>query len=246
MPLNKVNEKISTFDAKPSNPSSNYFQGQFKSSAPIDRDPLVTGYAFIKWLKVPGWVEKEFPEFIAMTEQNFRAISGINDVDMNTVEIQEGFSGSVNKFAGSAAMFEGFQLTHREYSGSPIRSAYTHWVAGIRDPVTNIATYPKAYPEFEYTAKNHTGELIYIMTRPDANNNNNAKAIEFACLFTMVMPTRIHMGHLNFQAGSNDSAPELEQQFTGVPHIGPAVNQIAIDWFKKTYEFMPMLDYQKP
>jgi hypothetical protein len=241
MSLKKPSSAINQFNYNAAS-TSNFFQGQFQSDT-IVRDPLVSGFAFIKWLHVPSWVEKEYPTFRAMTEKNLRAFNGLSDIDMNTFAIQEGFSGSENMFAGGAQMFQGFQLTHREYSGSPIRNSYTHWVSGVRDPVTNIATYPKNYG-LDYSAKNHTGELIYIVTRPDADNTGSASIIEFACLYTMVMPTRIHLGHLNFTAGTNDGS-ELEQSFIGVPHISPAVDELAAAQLAKLqYSMMNMGDFK--
>lgn len=239
--LKAPNSAINVFDNSKA-AVNNFFQGQFQSDV-ITRDPLVSGYAFIKWLKVPSWVLKQYPSFRELTEKNFRAFGGLQDIDLNTFAIQEGFSQSENQFAGGAQMGQGFTLTHREYSGSPIRNSYTHWVSGVRDPVTNISRYPKEYG-LEYSAANHTGELLYVMTRPDADNTGNSKIIEFACLYTMVMPTRIHLGHLNFQAGSNDGA-ELEQQFIGVPHISPAVDEIAIAELKALYPFMTMGDWKR-
>ena len=239
MSLVNANEGINTFDTTKAT-AGNFFQGQFQSDT-IVRDPLVSGFAFIKWLHIPKWVTDEYKGFKDITEKNLRAFSGINDIDMNTFAIQEGFTGSENMFAGSAQMFQGFSMTHREYSGSPIRNAYGHWVSGVRDPATGIATYPAKY-NLEYTAANHTGELIYIMTRPDADNKK-ASAIEFACLYTMVMPTKIPMGHLNFTAGSNDGS-EIEMPFVGVPHVGKAVNEIALAQLDSIYKFMSAGDFQ--
>ena len=242
MSLINSNEGIMQVD-KNFGSDKGFFQGQFQSDT-IVRDPLVSGFAFIKWLNVPEWVTKEYGAFKAMTEKNLRAFSGINDIEMNTFAIQEGFTGSENMFAGGAQMFQGFSMTHREYSGSPVRNAYTHWVTGVRDPVTGIATYPKKYQK-EYSAANHTGELLYVMTRPDVDNTGNAKVIEFACLYTMVMPTKVPLGHLNFTAGSNDGA-EIEMSFVGVPHIGKAVNDLAIAQLKSSerYEFMNAGDFK--
>lgn len=210
---------------------ANFFNGGFGTTE-IQRDPLLTGYAFIAWLKLPTWVTREYPSFKETYEKNFRAFSGMQDIDMNTVSVTEGFSASENQFAGSAQNFQGFSLTAREYSGSPIRNSITHWVTGIRDPRTNIARYPRQY-NMEYSARNHTGELIYIVTRPDADNTaSNGKNIEFACLWTMVMPTRAPFSHLNFTAGTNDN-PELELPFTGVPIINKAVDDLAVQVLKR-------------
>jgi hypothetical protein len=230
---------INTFDVnKASAPS--FFQGQFQSDV-IVRDPYVTGYSFVKWLTLPSWVTDTYREFAPMTEKNLRAFSGINDIEMNTWAIQEGFSGSENSFAGGAQKFQGFSMTHREYSGSPIRNAYTWWVTGIRDPATNIATYPKI-AGVPYSAANHTGELIYIVTRPDADNVGSGEIIEFSCLYTMVMPTKIPLSHLNFTAGSSDGV-EIEMNFVGVPHISPAVDELAISTLQSLYSFSTMGDF---
>ena len=234
MSLKRPSSTINVFDTNKAGVDS-FFQGQFQSDA-IVRDPLISGYSFIKWISIPGWVEKEYTQFKALTEKNLRAFGGLSDIDMATFAIQEGFSGSENQFAGGAQMFQGFTMTHREYSGSPIRNAYRHWVTGVRDPVTNLARYPKDY-NLEYSAKNHTGQLLYVQTRPDADNVNNPHIIEFACLYTMVMPTRIHYGHHNFTAGTNDGT-ELEQAFVGVPHISPAVDDFAAEKIKEIYPFM--------
>ena len=238
--LKKPNAGINVFDTSKAADAS-FFQGQFQSDT-IVRDPLVGGFAFVKWLAIPSWVTQEYPKFADLTEKNLRAFSGLSDIDMNTFAISEGFTNSENMFAGGIQKFQGFSMTHREYSGSPIRNAYTHWVTGVRDPATNIARYPKEY-NMEYSAANHTGELIYIMTRPDVDNTSKHN-IEFACLYTMVMPTRIHLGHLNFTAGSNDGS-ELEQQFIGVPHISPAVDQLAIDQLKLVYPFVTMGEFTR-
>jgi len=224
--------------------SETFFQGQFNSTQ-ITRDPLITGYAFIKWMGLPSWVEEVYPHFRQFTEKNLRGFQGLQDIEMSNVEIQEGFSQSPAAFAGSAQKAQGFTLTHREYSGSPVRNAYTHWVTGIRDPSTNIARYPRDYG-LPYSAANHTAELMYIMTRPDADSHTAGQTnIEFACLWTMVMPTRIHLSHLNFQAGSNDAVSELEQQFSGIPHISPVVDEMAVALLADTYQFQTMGDFQK-
>ena len=95
--LKRANENIAQFTSDPSQTS--FFQGHFQSKN-IVRDPLVTGYAFIKWLKLPSWVVKEYTQFAALTEKNLRNFGGLSDIDMNTFAIQEGFSASENQFAG--------------------------------------------------------------------------------------------------------------------------------------------------
>jgi hypothetical protein len=220
---------------------STFFQGDFQSDG-IVRDPLITGFAFVKWLNVPNWVTAAYPGFQAITEKNLRNFGGISDIEISAAAIQEGFTASENNFAGSIQRFQGFTMSHREYSGSPIRNSYTYWVTGIRDPATGIARYPKV-AGVEYSAANHTGELIYIMTRPDADNTSDANIIEFSCLYTMVMPSKVPLSHLNFQAGSNEPAAEIEQSFFGVPHISAQVDAVAVTQIANVYPFVTMGDF---
>jgi hypothetical protein len=211
-----------------------FFQGWTKGDPPV-YDPYLSGYSLIKWIKIPVWltaskitgIGSRFANFAALTEKNFRNFSGISSIDMSPVETQEGHGGSPTAWAGNIQRFQGFSMTHRELSGSPIRSAYSFWVSSIRDPQTNVATYPKS-ESIEYMNANHTAELLYISTRPDADNNTNSKIIEFACLFTMVMPLRIPLDHLNYQGGGSNDVAEIEMPFTGIPNISPQVDNFAV------------------
>jgi len=128
-----------------------------------------------------------------------------------------------------------FTLKYQEHSGSPLTSIYNGWVSGIRDPKTGIATYPKEYG-YPYHSSNHTGTLLYVVTRPDADNfaGNN---IEFAALFTRCMPTKIPLNHFNFESGSHDPT-ELDQEFKAYMHIGASVEEFAFKYITdNTYKF---------
>jgi hypothetical protein len=243
MSLKKINEGINNFEYNSfagDNADKNFY-GAFHAS-PVTRDPKITGYAFIKWLRVPSWVLQEYPSFENMTERNLRAFTGLTDIDLTTTSIQEGFSASEIQFAGGVANFQGFSVTHREWQGSPIKNMYTHWVSGIRDPLTNVATYPKRYSQ-AYSAANHTGELLYITTTPDADNYGaGGQIIESATLYLMAMPTRMPLGGDNFTAGSNDVV-ETEIPFTGVPIYGAEVNKLAVSILPKLYPMKHMGEF---
>lgn len=198
-------------------------------------DPLVTGFAFWKWTKIPSWVEQEYKNFRALSEKNLRAFTGMDDLELATIGVQAGFTPNETMAAAGITKPQGFSMTHKEWSGSPMRNVYTHWVSGIRDPETGVATYPKAYG-IEYGARNHTGEGIYIMTRPDADNVENGHIIEYAQYFTNVMPTKLPLGHLNYTAGTQEN-PEIEMTFTGNRHTGAKVDEFAQKIIKETYKF---------
>lgn len=202
----------------------------------LEFDPIVTGYAFIIWTKIPTWVQSNFPGFASMTQKNFKGLDGINDMELQTGTYAYGFSNNeyhVN--TGIQKQNNEFTLKHQEYSGSPIKNMYQFWVSGIADPETGISSYPAKYG-LDYAAKNHTGSLLYIMTRPDANNvgKNN---IEFASYWTNVLPTKIPIGHLDYTQGTHELV-EIEMPMKGTMHIGPKVDAFAKEKLKSAYTFV--------
>jgi hypothetical protein len=223
-PKYSASKNANTFDAKPD--TNTFFQGRTNSDA-IDRDPLVSGYAFIYWLKIPTWLEQLVPNFRELTQKNLRSFGGIADIELSTFSIQEGFTASEALFAANSQMFQGFTMNHREWSGSPIRHAYGNWTTGIRDPKTGICRYARDF-KLKYGAKNHTGELLYIVTRPDADNTSGegGSVIEFACKYDMVLPLKNPLAHFNFTSGTVDGT-ELEMPFAGIPNISEDVNRLA-------------------
>lgn len=217
--------------------SNNFFNG-FVAGGKGTADPYVSGFAFIKWIKAPSWLTK-VDEFKMLTERNFKAFSGISDMQMDTGGITAGFTGNELSFAkGSVQKTEGFSLKYQERSGSPETKTYNEWVSGIRDPKTGIATYPKK-SGLAYHSDNHTGVLLYVVTRPDADNFGGVEGnIEFAALYTNVMPTKIILAHYNFATNEHENA-EQEQEFKGYMNIGSAVEKFAAQYMtqEKIYKF---------
>lgn len=205
-------------------------------------DPLITGYAFIKWTTVPNWIMAMYPAFQDMTEKNFKAFGGISDIELGTTGVTHGFN--ANEYMVATGTQKGnteFTMTHQEFSGSPMRQMYQFWISGVRDPETGIATYPKLF-NTDYAAKNHTGELMYIVTRPDANNVDRTN-IEFAAYYAAVMPTRILLGHFNHTIGTHD-AVEYEQNFKGNFYISSKVDAFANVILKqRTYGMLEMGEF---
>lgn len=202
----------------------------------LNFDPLVTGYAFIIWTKLPQWIEQEFPGFKSMTQKNFKSFDGISDMELQTQAYSYGFnSNEYNVAAGISKNNTEFTLKHQEYSGSPIKNMYQYWISSISDPETGIATYPVKY-NMDYAMKNHTGELMYIVTRPDVNNVNK-KNIEFAAYYTNVFPTKIPLGHLNYSQGDRNLV-EIDITFKGNMHISAKVDRYAKVLLNSTYSFV--------
>lgn len=200
-------------------------------------DPYVSGFAFIKWVNLPSWIDQA--NFRALTQKNFKSMQGISNVELETEGVKGGFTNNEFHYTkGIGNKSSEFTLKYQEHSGSPLTRIYDHWVSGIRDPKTGIATYPSRY-NLPYHSAYHTGTLLYVVTRPDADNFGglNSGNIEKAFLWTHVQPKRINLEHYNFEAGSHDFF-ELEQQFTGVLHFGEAVDTWASTYIRdKVYPF---------
>lgn len=217
---------ITVFDNSKSTVEGSWFTGKMNTQE-LNFDPLVTGYAFIIWTKLPFWVRDTYENFADMTQKNFKGFDGLTNMDLQTSQYNHTFNSNAYEYATTIQKQNTtFTLKHQEYSGNPIKNMYQFWVTGIRDPETDIAVYPRAFG-CTYGAKNHTGELLYIVTRPDANNvsNNN---IEFAAYYTAVMPTSVPIAHFSYQQGAHES-PEIDINFVGDLHIGPEVDDFAFD-----------------
>lgn len=202
----------------------------------LNSDPLITGYAVIIWDTVPSWVEKEYPGFRQFTQKNFKSLTGISDMELQSQAVQYGFGDNeYNVASGITKNNTEFTLKHQEFSGNPVKNMYQHWISNIADPETDIATYPKIYG-LDYAAKNHTGSLMYIMLRRDVNNIEK-RNIEFAAYWTNVYPTKIPLSHLEYNQGDRN-AVEIEIPFKGNMHISAAVDNYAKELLANSYSFV--------
>jgi len=229
-----------------------WFDGQLNQLSPIAVEPLISGYAFVKWLKVPQWVTAQHPYFTQLTEKNLVSFKGNEDITLEDVKLTQGFSKTETSFAGGVgAVTSTFTMSHNEYSGSPVAKAYGYWVGGVRDPRTNIAVYPSFFnndKKGKYGVKYHTGILLYAKTRPDFNVMNftpdglDPEVIEYASLYTNVMPTKILTSHQDFEAGTNDKAGPLEMEFLCKKVLGDSANKLALALLSGVDQYVHMND----
>jgi hypothetical protein len=232
-------------------PSRDSFFNGYVGHGANSKDPFVGGFAFIKWIKIPTFMERldsqAARDFKLLSEKNFKGFSGLSDLQMDTGAITAGFTNNELSHAkGTVQKPEGFTLKYQVKSGSDLDMFYRSWVGGVRDPKTGIATYPRQ-TGLPYHSDNHTGILLYVVTRPDADNfgkGADGSNIEFAALYTNVLPTKINLDHFNFESGSHEFA-EKEQEFKGMMHFGPAVDKFAIANMdaKKIYTFYNEPDF---
>jgi len=202
-------------------------------------DAFITGYGFIIWTLLPKIFDaKEAPAFKLLTERNFKGFSGNSDYEVQTAEMQAGFSNNVFTVATSTTKGNtDFTLKHYEFTGSPMRDLYQKWVFGICDPYTGLANYggklqgrggniPK------WSNKNHTGELMYIVTDPSgAAGSDIASGIEYAGYYTAVFPTKVPRTHLDYNSGDHQVA-EIEIPYKGILNESAEVNRVAVSLFK--------------
>ena len=219
-------KNINIFETNKERVQGSWFTGKMNTQR-LDFDPLVTGYAFLVWTKLPFWVSATYPNFADMTQKNFKSFDGLANMELQTAQYAHTFNANNYEYATSIQKQNtNFTIKHQEFSGNPIKNMYQFWITGIRDPETDIAVYPRAF-KCAYGAKNHTGELLYIVTRPDANNvefNN----IEFAAYYTAIMPTTLPIQHFAYNQGDHNS-PEIDINFVGDLHLGPEVDNFAYE-----------------
>ena len=227
---------IRGYDSDLASRQSNFYNGALNMKNLEYHDPYVSGWAMFFWTKLPRWMVDTFPGFAAFTQKNFKSFQGLSDMELQTIAVTYGFNGNeYNVASGFSKQNTDFTIKHQEYSGQPVSRMYNFWVSGIRDPNTGVALYPELF-NIEYSAANHTGELLYVVTRPDITNCENHRVIEFAAYYTNVLPTKMPLGHYNFDLNSHDQA-EPEQAFKGTVNIGPRVDNYAAEVLKTAYRF---------
>lgn len=243
----KPSNSVRIFDTSVAQDPS-FFQGTFNTRHDnFNFDPMIPGYGFWFWTKVPSWLIKVYPDFVEMTQKYCIGVSAPGDIELQTAALNYGFAN--NEYQVATTISKGnTDLTlkfGKELQGSPFSRMFAYWITGIRDPETGIATYP-AIHDLDYCAKNHTGEGLYVLTRPDANNlsKNN---IEFAAYYTAILPKKFMLSQYTYELGGHDPV-DVEMSFTTIFHTSPLVDEFAIEKLKEAYGFrtLEQFDPQDP
>lgn len=192
-------------------------------------DFAIGGYAMFKWISLPTFMELGNPNlterFRNLTERGSNSFEGINDITVTTEEITGGFAGNSFKTVTNVKDdFDTFTMKLYELNGHPIREAISYWVDGVRDRGNGLATYHGLVDTIDggYSAKNHTGEAIYIVTNPAFSAN----AVQYACLLTNIFPTKIPMSHLNYASGEHPVI-NFDLEFTANKYESTFINEKA-------------------
>lgn len=222
-PLEKLNKLGTMFNG--SDPST-YSEAML--------DPFVSGYAMIYWVKLPAFFEKDddLKYFKVLTQKVMTSFSAPTDIDLVTTAQNYGFAGNEVNFVTQVNRNNtDFSIGFKEYSGLPVTKMFDKWITYIRDKNTGIALYPKVF-DMEYSARNHSATLLYIVLRPDVTNTTH-NVIEKAILYSNVVPLNIPMGYLSYDLGSQDSPAAIDITFKGVPLMGKAVDDYAAKILKE-------------
>lgn len=210
--------------------SGNSFLGTERVGIDSVVDPLITGYAFIKWVRVPAWFDKneDLKNFKHLTETFMKSFNGVNDIELNTAQRQTGFGNrSIDTATGISNNNTDFSIEFDELSGSVFRNMFYTWINMIYDENTGVPRYPEIYG-VEFASRNHTADLLYVMVRPDVDNIGNKNRVEYAAYYQNVFPTNVPDSSLyNYQLGSNDT-PKITINFKGFCTRGRAINNYAL------------------
>ena len=215
----------STIDTSVVN-STTFFTGGVNTHL-LPMDPFVTGFGFFKWIKLPTWFKAQFPYFEVLTEKMLKDFNGNDNIEVSPIGVQNGLTQNESQFMGQmGSKGSGVTMTFNEYSGLPFITANNYWVSCIRDPHSGFAIYPTLEGGGgEYSARNHSGELLYVVLRPDVKNTGG-RIIETATYYTNVVPTRIIRDPFNKSQGTQDS-PQVELAFTADRWFGAGVENYA-------------------
>lgn len=204
------------------------------------------GFAKFFWITLPTFMElgnKDLlTKFKNYTEKGHTSFDGIQDMTANTEDITGGIAGnSFKQMNGLKDEFDSFTIKCYEQIGSPLREALSYWLTGIRDPKSGYATYQGLIDTIDggYDARNHTAELLYVVTDPSGSENG----IEYACFITNIIPTKVPMSHLNMQHGEHQ-IPEFDLEFTGVKYESTYINQQAKAIYAKNKSIEHYLEYR--
>ena len=214
-------------------------------------DLFETGYSFLVVCKVPRFIEKLASKdsaiqellnnYVAILENEFKGLSGIDNITSETSEISDGIStlNVITKVTEQSASTITMNFT--EKSGSTITKFHKYYLSGIKDPRSQARTYHGLLKEgvIEPDYANEVFTLLYIVT------DNTYRNIEAAYL---LLNTQITTAETNmYETTKGDiSFKELSVEMNCFPVTGDAVNEKAkkvLDWMlneKENDKYVPL------
>ena len=193
-------------------------------------DPLKTGYGRLFMIRKPLFLDKsihaQLDKFKHIIEYGNTAISGLNDVQVNTQNMTGGYVGKSFEIPTHATDdTNSFTVTCYEFSGSPIREVIHTWINGMSDLLTGLTHYNGAN-DVEKTQANQTAEFIYVAT------DSTGEAVEYSCLFANCFPKNLKNEQFNYQSGEHNFV-EYPIEFSCVKYESRQINEVAKELLKK-------------
>lgn len=214
-------------------------------------DLFETGYSFLVVCKVPRFIEKLAEQdeavskllnnYVAILENEFKGLTGIDNMTSDTSEISDGIStlNVITKVNEQSAATVTMNFT--EKSGSTITKFHKYYLSGIKDPRSQARTYHGLLKNniIEPDYSNEVFTLLYIVT------DNTYRNIESAYL---LLNTQITTAETNmYESTKGDIAfKELSVEMNCFPVTGDAVNTKAkevLDWMlneKENPDYVPL------
>ena len=173
--------------------------------------------------KVDSDVAKMMDVFCYILEFEFRGLSGIEDITVDSLEVTDGVStlnvvGKVNKQSASE-----ISMTFTEKSGSVITNFLRYYLEGIKDPRTQAKTYHGLikYGKLAGGFENEVFNFLYIVT------DNTMLQVEKSYLLCNAWPTKATTSIYNTEKGTIEKQ-EVELTWNCFVIDGPEVDMRAL------------------
>ena len=161
--------------------------------------------------------------FCYILEYEFRGLSGIEDITVDSLEVTDGIStlnvvGKVNKQSASE-----ISMTFTEKSGSVITNFLRFYLEGIKDPRTQAKTYHGLikYGKLAGGFENEVFNLLYLVT------DNTMLQLEKAYLLCNAWPSKATTSIYNTEKGTIEKQ-EVELTWNCFVIDGPEVDMRAL------------------
>lgn len=211
-------------------------------------DPLRLSGPRIFFVKMPKFLEllmeDKTKNFKHLLEYGFVSINGLNNPTLETEQVTGGFNGR-SFDVPTLTRDDTNEITFRlyEFSGSPVREYLNMWITGISDYLTGLGHYHNAKtPDgklLKYSQVNHIAEAIYV--RPDPTGRSDS--IEYACMFSNMIPTTVDIDHFNYESGSSPIV-QIDVPFRCIKYESPDINMIAKKLMEKYQILTSYLDFR--
>jgi len=200
-----------------------------------------TGYSFLVVVGVPqflldlandenspAYYKQLLQNYVEILENEFRGLSGIESIGVDTLEITDGISqmnfiGKVNMQSASTISMSFFEKT-----GTPITRLHNLFITGIKDPRTQIKTYKGLLKNYTYEAgyDKEVFTLLYIVT------DNTIREVEGAYLLLGCQPNSADYSIMESTKGDIGNK-EISVEMNCFPVTGRIIYSAArdvLDW----------------